>query len=62
MRKDKIKIEITLEEYEELLRAEAKLKVLDDYGITGEIWFDKEISDSLDEEYSEVDEIVESFI
>jgi hypothetical protein len=62
MSKSKIKIEITLEEYEELLKAEAKLKVLNDYGITDEIWFDKDISDSLEEEYEEVDEIIESFI
>lgn len=62
MSKSKIKIEITLEEYEELLKAEAKLKVLNDYGITDEIWFDKDISDSLEEEYEEVDEIIEGFI
>lgn len=62
MSKSKIKIEITLEEYEELLKAEAKLKVLNDYGITDEIWFDKDISDSLEEEYEEVDEIIERFI
>lgn len=59
-RKDKIKIEISLEEYEELLKTEAKMQLLEDSGLDTWDWL-RDLRDELEEEYAEIEDMLESF-
>jgi hypothetical protein len=55
----KNKVEISINEYEDLLKSEAKLRLLEEGGVDNWEWYGESL-EGLDEEYDEIDEIISS--
>lgn len=53
----KNKVEISINEYEELLKSEAKLRLLEEGGVDNWEWYGDSL-EGLDEEYDEIDDVI----
>lgn len=55
----KNKVEISINEYEELLKSEAKLRLLEEGGVDNWEWYGDSL-EGLEEEYDEIDGVISS--
>lgn len=53
----KNKVEISISEYEELLKSEVKLRLLEEGGVDNWEWYGDSL-EGLDEEYDEIDDVI----